>query len=112
MRQSSTTIFGENKTILELAGDLFQNINIKVNKSDVSSSLDNGILKAGTIVNKSGVPVNDNTAFGLVYNDINFTNSTGTEIVPVLIFGFVKTKVLPAQPEEATKLALPLIKFL
>ena len=114
MRQSSRTIIGEQKNILALAGQLFQNTNIKVSKA--VATLTNGILPAGTIVDKSGKSVNDAingaTAFGIVYEDVDFNNSNGTEIVPVTIFGFVKENVLPVAPVAEVKAALKMIQFL
>lgn len=112
MRQSTNKILGEQKNILELAGQLFQTINIKVNKSNASD----GKILAGTIVDKDGAKANEShtgaNAFGVVYEDVDFTNSSGTEVVPVLIFGFVKSSVLPEVPVAEAKAALPMIKFL
>ncbi|WP_238884513.1 hypothetical protein [Clostridium sp. YIM B02551] len=114
MRQSSTSIMGEQKNILALAGHLFQNTNIKV--SNTVATLTNGILPAGTIVDKNGKSVNTaelgSSAFGIVYEDVDFTNSKGTEVVPVTIFGFIKASALPATPVAETKAALKMIQFL
>lgn len=110
MRQSSTKILGEQKNILALAGELFQNTNIKVNKTD--ATLTEGILEAGTIVDNTGKKVNDGTAFGIVYEDVDFNNSHGTEVVPVTIFGFINESALPEKPTAEVKAALPMIKFL
>ncbi|WP_278337331.1 hypothetical protein [Clostridium cochlearium] len=43
---------------------------------------------------------------------MDFTNSHGTEVVPVTIFGFVKESVLPEKTTAEVKAALPMIKFL
>lgn len=114
MRQSSKTIGLDQKNILALAGQLFQNTNIKVSKS--VATLTEGVLLAGTIVDKTGKTVNDSglgsTAFGIVYEDVDFNNSKGTEVVPVTIFGFVKENSLPAVPVAEAKAALKMIKFL
>lgn len=109
MRQSSKKIFGEQKNILEVAGQMFTTIPIKVNKSALSGET---LLKAGTIIDKTGQKVNDATAFGIVYEDVDFTDTKGTEVVPVLVFGFVKESALPVQPETAAKTALKMILFL
>ncbi|WXR61226.1 hypothetical protein WG909_13125 [Peptostreptococcaceae bacterium AGR-M142] len=116
MRQSSYSISLGKKDIRELAGDHFVNINIKVAKTDVESSLVKGVLPAGTVVNNRGIPANDATAFGIVYSDIEFNDSMGTEILPVMIHGFVNkaklkkfTNVDIAQ--EAIK-AMNMISFL
>jgi hypothetical protein len=114
MRQSSQTIMGEQKNILALAGQLFQNTSIKVVKTN--ATLTNGILPAGTIVDKTGKSINTAalgaTAFGIVYEDVDFNNSKGTEVVPVTIFGFVKESALPAAPVAEVKVALKMIQFL
>ncbi|NOH14866.1 hypothetical protein [Clostridium cochlearium] len=110
MRQSTTKILGAQKNILALAGALFQNTNIKVSKTAIT--LKDGILEAGTIVDNTGKKVTDGTAFGIVYEDVDFNNSSGTEVVPVTIFGFVKESVLPEKPTAEVKAALPMIKFL
>lgn len=114
MRQSSRTLMGEQKNILALAGQLFQNTNIKVAKT--VATLTDGILPAGTIVDKTGKSVNTSalgsTAFGVVYEDVDFNNSKGTEVVPVTIFGFVKTSALPVAPVTEAKAALKMIQFL
>lgn len=116
MRQSGYTIGTQQKNIRALAGDLFQNINIKVAKTAVNASLKNGILPAGTIVNNKGIPANDNTAYGVVYNDVDFNNTKGTEILSVCIFGFLNeakiTEYSGTAPSEAAKTALNMIKFL
>lgn len=114
MRQSSSTIMGEQNNILALAGQLFQNTNIKV--TNTVPALVNGILPAGTIVDKTGKSVNTaelgSTAFGIVYEDVDFNNSKGTEVVPVTIFGFIKESKLPAAPVAEVKAALKMIQFL
>lgn len=114
MRQSSRTLMGEQKNILALAGQLFQNTNIKV--LNTNATLTEGILPAGTIVDKTGKSVNTAldgaTAFGIVYEDVDFNNSKGTEIVPVTIFGFIKESALPEAPVTEAKAALKMIRFL
>lgn len=110
MKQSTTSILGAQKNILALAGELFQNTNIKVSKTD--TTLTEGILLAGTIVDKTGKKVTDGTAFGVVYEDVDFNNSSGTEVVPVTVFGFIKESSLPEKPATEVKAALPMIKFL
>lgn len=114
MRQSTRIIMGNQKNILALAGQLFQNTNIKVAKT--AATLTDGVLPAGTIVDKTGKSVNTSllgaTAFGIVYEDVDFNNSKGTEVVPVTIFGFVKEKALPEVPVVEVKAALKMIQFL
>ena len=89
----------------------FLNTNMKITKT-VTTLNASGILPAGTIIDKTGKVVNDSTAFGVVYEDVDFTNSSGTEVVAVVLHGFVNSAVLPVQPLAATITALNLIKFL
>lgn len=116
MRQSSYTIMDQQKDIRALAGQLYQNVNIKVAKSVVTSKLVKGILPAGTIVNNVGAPANDGTAFGVVFNDVNFNDSKGTEILSVCIFGFLsKARIKEytnVEPTAEAIAALNMIKFL
>lgn len=110
MRQSKYSVTGAQKNILAFHG-LYLNTNIKVNKSDATLD-ENEILPAGTIVDKSGKTVTDGTAFGVVYEDVEFKDSMGTEVVPVTIFGFVNVHELPVQPSAAVITALKMIQFI
>lgn len=110
MRQSSKAILDSQVNILKYT-QLFLPVSIKVAKS--STTLDaNGILPAGTIVDQTGKVVNDATAFGVVYEDVDFNNSMGTELVSVVIFGFIDTSKLPVAPSDTAKTAMNMIKFL
>ena len=115
--ENKQTYMGENKTILEFAGELFQNAMVKVKKIDIAEAEGKRVLKAGTIISKDGKVVDGSTvtndkAFGLVYRDVDFTYSNGTETIPVTIFGFVKEKALPKTVPEEAKTALKMIQFL
>lgn len=96
MRQSSYTIGAAQKNILAIAGDHFITIPMKITKSAVTAKLENGVLEAGTLLTAEGAPVNTSgsgsDAFGIVFTDVDFTHSKGTEVVPVLIHGVVDTK--------------------
>lgn len=96
MRQSSYTINASQKNILAIAGDHFVTIPMKITKSTVSAKLVSDVLEAGTLLTKAGAPVvtssSSSDAFGIVFTDVDFTNSKGTEVVPVLIHGVVDTK--------------------
>jgi hypothetical protein len=118
MLETKQTYMGENKTILKLAGELFQNVNVKVLAADVAAD-SNGkkLLKAGTVFTKNGKIVDGTTitndqAFGLVYATKDFTHSNGNETVSVLIFGFVDESVLPAAVPAAAKTAMKMVSFL
>jgi hypothetical protein len=114
MRQSTSTIAAGQTQILAYNG-LYLNVNLKVAKSVVTLNSD-GILPAGTIIDKTGKSVNTAelgaTAFGIVYDNGDFNNSQGTEIIPVTIFGFVKESALPVAPVAEAKTALKMIQFL
>ena len=110
MRQSTTTIGSSQVNILKY-NQYFLNVNLKFAKTATSLN-DKGILPAGTIIDKTGKVVNDGTAYGIVYEDVNFNDSMGTEVVPVLIFGFIDTSKLPVAPADAAKTVLNMIKFL
>lgn len=108
----------QSKTILKY-GQNFQNVIVKVDKADVpvDSSTGTKILRAGTILSQNGKIVDGTTvagdkAFGLVYNDKDFTNSNGTENVAVTIFGFIDSKVLPAAIPDTAKTAMRMLYFL
>lgn len=96
MRQSSYKIEATQKNILAIAGDHFITIPMKITKSTINSKLVSNVLEAGTLVNSKGAPVvtssSSSTAFGIVFTDVDFTNSKGTEVVPVLVHGVVDTK--------------------
>ena len=114
---TKTTYMGENKSILQFAGELFQNTMVKVKKTDVEEADGKRILKAGTVISKDGKVVDGSTvtndkAFGLVYRDVDFTHSNGNETIPVTIFGFVKEKSLPKSVETEAKAAMKMIMFL
>lgn len=96
MRQSSYTIGAAQKNILAIAGDHFITIPMKITKSTVNAKLVSGILEAGTLLTAKGETVTTNgtssNAFGIVFTDVDFNDSKGTEVVPVLIHGVVDTK--------------------
>lgn len=116
MRQSSYSISVGQRDIRQLAGDHYININIKVKKTDVESKLVNGVLPAGLAVDKDGKPSNGINSFGVVFTDVDFNNTMGTEILSVMIHGFVnKAKLKEYSGEELTQeaiTAMNLIKFL
>lgn len=96
MRQSSYTIGAAQKDIRAIAGDHFITIPMKITKSTVDAKLVNGILEAGTLLTAKGETVTTNgtssNAFGIVFTDVDFNDSKGTEVVPVLIHGVVDIK--------------------
>lgn len=107
---------GQSKTILKY-GQHFQNVLVKVNKADVPLKNGKNMLLAGTLLSADGKIVDGTTvtndkAFGLVYNDRDFTNSNGTETVAVTIFGFIDSKNLPATIPDAAKNVMKMLYFL
>ncbi|WP_415310583.1 hypothetical protein [Clostridium perfringens] len=96
MRQSSYKIEAAQKNILAIAGDHFITIPMKITKNTVNAKLVSGILEAGTLLTAKGETVTTNSgssdAFGIVFTDVDFNDSKGTEVVPVLIHGVVDTK--------------------
>lgn len=96
MRQSSYKIGAAQKNILAIAGDHFITIPMKVTKTNVTDKLVNGVLEAGTLLNNKGSKVttsgDSSDAWGIVFTDVDFNDSKGTEVVPVLIHGVVDTK--------------------
>ncbi|MCT4593173.1 MAG: hypothetical protein N4A57_02715 [Anaeromicrobium sp.] len=116
MRQSSRTIFTQQKDIREIAGDHYVNINIKVAKTDVQAKLVEGVLPAGTAVDSTGRPANGTTSHGVTFADVDFNDSMGTEILPVMIHGFVnKARLKEYSSEDLTAeaiTAMNMIKFL
>lgn len=119
MIENQKTYMGENKSILQFAGELFENTLVKVSKTDVplDSTTGKRILKAGTILSKAGKIVDGTTilntdAFGLVYRDVDLTLSNGNESVPVTIFGFIKESVLPVAVPADAKTAMKMLMFL
>lgn len=115
--ERSEKIMGENKSILLMAGELFQNVPIKVKKTDIASSLVDGVLKAGTLLSKDGkvvdgTTVTNDSAFGLVYKDRDFRYSNGNESVSVTIFGFINEKALPKEVPAEAKAAMKMLMFL
>lgn len=124
MRQSTTNIASAQKNILVYAQH-FLSVNIKATKTVVTASLVNGVLEAGTIiaadgsvaVTTGGTPATTN-AYGVLLEDVDFNNSKGTEILPVVIHGFVKeasvkfAAVGVTNGKAAEKAAMNMIKFL
>ena len=107
MRQSSYKIGAAQKNILAIAGDHFITIPMKVKKTDVATSLVSDVLEAGTLLNAKGAKVTSSgassDAWGIVFTDVDFTHSKGTEVVPVLIHGVVDTKKIKLDGEHHAK---------
>lgn len=125
MRQSSRTIMSEQKNIL-VYGQHFLSINIKATKANLTASLVEGVLPAGTLIAANGdvattvgnadISLATTDAFGVLLEDVDFNNSKGTEILPVVIHGFIKdasvTFSTETNGEAKEKAALNMIKFL
>ena len=118
MKQSQYTIGAKQKEIRALAGEHYVNTNVKVTKTNVTDVLVNGILEAGTLLTVEGkkVTTNESTtdAYGIVFQDVDFNNSKGTEVVPVMIHGFVNSSKIKLDETHGAieKAALSMIAFL
>ena len=123
MRQSSYSVTASQKDIFAFATDLFLNVNMKIAKTDVTGSLVDGILKAGTRmaadgkVATAGSSSAASTAYGVLVNDVDFNDSQGTEIGSVCIFGFLSEAKVKEYSGSSTittyeKAALNFIKFI
>lgn len=119
MRQSNYSVGTEQKVIEAIAGGLTWNVNIKINKTAVTSALKDGILPCGTRIAVDGTVATtgtDSNAYGVLVNDVDFNNSNGTEIAAVNIHGCLSLKAVekysgvPVTANE--KVALNLIKFI
>lgn len=116
--EKSKLYTGSNDTILKCGCDQFHNMAVKVSKDIITPALNaDGVLKAGTVLTKDGKFVDGNTvtddkAYGLVYEDVNFTNSNGTQMVPVTLFGFIDETKLPKPVSTAAKAAMKLLLFI
>ncbi len=62
------------------------------------------IVKAGTVI-----PANDATAEGICHYDVDVTK--GDVSGSIVIHGFIKEVLMPAQPTAEAKAALPMIYF-
>ena len=100
MRQSFYKIGAVQKEIRKLGGDHFVNISLKVAKSSVEGNLVDGVLEAGTILTSSGY--------------ISTGSDAGSELVSVMIHGFVDTKkiIFDKSNASAQKAALSMISLL
>lgn len=118
MRQSQYTIGAKQTEIRALAGEHYVNINLKVAKANVTDVLVDGVLEAGTLLTATGKKVTTSElttdAYGIVFQDVDFNNSKGTEVVPVMIHGFVNTKKIKLDVTNSAveKTALNMIAFL
>ena len=115
--EKSESYMGENKSILMFAGELFQNMPVKIAKTDVTTYLTDDVLKAGTPISKDGKVVDGTTvtadkAIGLLYKDISFKYCNGNVSAPVTIFGFVKASSVSALVTAGVKIALKMIQIL
>lgn len=118
MRQTQYTIGAKQKEIRALAGEHYVNVNIKVGKVNVTDVLVNGVLEAGTLLTVEGKKVTTTElltdAYGIVFQDVDFNGSKGTEVVPVMIHGFVNTSKIKLDLTNSAieKEALKMIAFL
>lgn len=111
-KQYSREVFGANENILSIP-DHFINVPMKIKSENVTAdSSGKKILKAGTILSKEGKVVNDGTAYGIVYIDMDLTHVGESETVPVTVHGFINGKKLPTQPSTEALAAMKQITIL
>lgn len=93
-------MFAGKKKIVEeinfLASANFQNFTEQADKS----------YKAGEVY-----PANDNTAKGIVFNDVTVTAETGPQPCAVMVEGYVLEDRLPVAVDADAKTAMKEIKF-
>lgn len=88
-----------------LAASRVQTFTYLVSDSGVTAGTDGRkIVKAGTIL-----PLNDATAQGILYNDVDVT--TGPQPGSLIVEGYILEARLPVAPATAAKTALKEIKF-
>lgn len=132
MHQSSYTIGASHKKLKLIAGDHFITLPIKIKKADVKAKLnDKEVLEAGTLISADGkVAVTtgtsgdtpaSTTAYGILYQDLNFKNSASAdgvadnaiEIAAVMVHGAVYESAvkLDTTNKAVEKAAMPMIIF-
>jgi hypothetical protein len=112
------TSYGNSKTILKFP-DHYVNLAVTVDDAGVVANADGKkIVPAGTIlgggvladVTKKSVKINDGTAEGVLFSDVDVTY--GPAPGALLIHGFVDLTKLPVQPAAAAITAMKQITFL
>lgn len=100
-------MYAKNKSVNEpnfLASAKFQNFTYQISDSGVSANSDGKkIVPAGTVYKVN------NTAVGLLFNDVDVTE--GPQAGAVMVEGYVIEARLPATVESADKTAMKEIKF-
>lgn len=102
MHQSSYKIGASHKKLRLIAGDHFIALPIKIKKADVKANLNSDeVLEAGTLITADGkiatTTASATDAYGILYQDLNFKNSTSAdgiadnacEMASVLVHGAV-----------------------
>ncbi|MBC2579987.1 hypothetical protein [Clostridium sp. DJ247] len=109
-KQVIRTILGEKKNIL-VVGNHFVAVPVKIDATAITADAQGKkIVPLGSIVDKTGKVVNDGTAFGITYNEIDVTG--GTEAVSVVIHGFIDSTQLPVTPDATAIAAMKQITIL
>jgi hypothetical protein len=115
MKASTQNISAQSGTILAYAQH-FVNVNVKTTLANTGLGAGVTLLPAGSIVDKTGKLIvagsTDAQAFGVVYEDIDFKNTVGTENLSVVIHGFVKASAVPGTLTATMQSALKMIQFI
>lgn len=106
MVEFTTNQYGSSKGILAYPDHyVARAITIPAN-ADIATTVGNRkVVKAGTIY-----PANDETAEGVIMNDVDVT--LGDKTAALIIHGFIKTAALPEEPNETAIPVLKLIQFI
>ena len=111
MNYKKTTVLGEQKNIL--ANTHYTAINKKVAKTIATD----GVIAAGTVINKSGTVIAANAesaanALGVVLYDVDVKNEKGTNVaIPVVTHASIIEAATELTYSTAVKAALPQILF-
>jgi hypothetical protein len=103
-----TTTYAEQ--IEFLASDKVVAFSITVDDTGITADSEGKkIVKAGSILDATGKIVNDGTAKGILFADVDVTN--GKQAGSLIVEGYVLTDRLPVAPADTAKAAMTEIKF-
>lgn len=93
-----------------LASDKYVNFSTTISNSGVAADAHGyKIVKKGSIIDANGAVVNNNTAVGILFADVDVTN--GPQPGALMVEGYVLEARLPVAPASDAKGAMTGIKF-